>query len=615
MKPDAIINGNKPNITERIGKKALVTDGSMSIELSGRGLTELPSDLYNLKNPVVVEQIHRDFMNAGADLLQTNTVNANRLVLEKHGLADKVYEINRKGVWIARCVALHKCYVAAVVGPTNRFFKPIGVLTREEAFQVFTEQIIALLDGQPDCLLFKSFIDIEELEIAIDAAHFVNPNIPIIACKTFPEDGSLLSTSFPSTISQKLEEKGVMVLGANGTVGPQRMYDIVRALSVSSKPLIALPDTAIPVLEDGKATYNAEPEYVADVVRKFIAQGACIVGADGGATTEHIRAIATVARQFEVGYSPVIVKSPKEIEKPLNTHSSHSGFSQELGKKFVSTVEVEIPRGLEIDNVFKAATYLKEHGISAINIFDGARARVRINPISLSHLVQTTTGMECITHLACRDRNMVGLQADLIGADALGVHNILAITGDPTSIGDYPNATSVYDLDSIGLIRTIHSMNNGVDLSGNPIGKATNFLIGCAVNPTADNLEREVRRFEEKVNEGATVAFSQPLFELSVLEQFLEKTKHLQYHFILGIIPLRSLRHAEFLHYEVPGMKVPEWVRKELIQHSEAGDKVIDKGMNIAVEFLRKAKNSISGVYIMPPAKKYSVAIDILQSL
>lgn len=615
MKPDAIITNTKTSLVERIGNRPLVTDGSIPMELSLRGLTELPTDVYNLKNPVIVEQIHRDFMNVGAELLQTNTLNANRLVLERYGLADKVYEINRKGVWIARYVALHKCYVAAVVGPTNRFFKPIGSLSEEEAFQVFTEQIIALLDGVPDCLLFKSFINIKELEIAIDAAHFVNPAIPIIACKTFPEDGSVLATSFPSDIAKRLESKGVIALGANGTVGPQRMYDIVKSLSSSQRNLIALPDIAIPVLEDGKATYNAEPEYVAGVIRKFIAQGIHIVGADGGATVDHIKHIAQIAQSHEVGYEPVTVKQPKEINRKNNQHSNASLFSDSLGKKFVSTVEVEIPRGLDIETVFTAANYLKENGIDAINIFDGARARVRINPVSLSHLIQSNTGMECITHLACRDRNMVGLQSDLIGADALGVHNILAITGDPTSIGDYPNATSVYDLDSIGLIRTIKGMNNGEDLSGNPIGKSTNFLIGCAVNPTADNLEREIKRFEEKIEQGATVAFSQPLFEYSVLENFLEKTKHLSFHFILGIIPLRSLRHAEFLHYEVPGMVVPEWVRRELSEHTQSTENMIAKGMSISVDFLRQAKNSVSGIYIMPPAKKYSVTVDILQSI
>ncbi len=606
----------KTTLQERLSQDtAIVTDGSLSIELSKRGLTDIPIDVYNLKNPVSVEQIHRDFMEVGAELLQTNTLNANRLMLEQHGLADKVYEINRKGVWIARCVALHRCYVAAVVGPTGKFFTPVGTLTKEEAFQVFTEQIIALLDGQPDCLMFKSFIDIEELEIAIQAAKFVNPNFPMIACKTFPEDGSVLATSFPADIAQRLEHNGVIALGSNSTVGPQRMFDIVKAISTSNIPLVALPDTAIPVLEDGKALYNAEPEYVAHVVKKCIAQGARIVGADGGASVEHIRAIADIAALHKIGEGKVIIKSPKIIDSSLDTNATPSHFAQKIGKEFVSTVEIEIPRGLDIDNVVNTALYLKEHGVDAINIFDGARARVRINPIALSRLVQERTGIECITHFACRDRNMVGIQADLIGADALSVRNILAITGDPTSIGDFPNATSVYDLDAIGLIRTINKMNNGEDLHGNPIGKKTNFLISCAVNPTSHNIEREIRRFEQKIQEGATVAFSQPIFEYAVLEEFLERTKHLRFHFILGIIPLRSLRHAEFLHYEVPGMVVPDWVRKTIADNSHTIEHAAAKGMEIARTLLQKAKKDIAGVYIMPPAKKYSMAVEIIQSL
>lgn len=616
MKNQSFNAQTKTTLYDRLSQEiAIVTDGSLSLELSKRGLTESPPDVYNLKNPVAVEQIHREFMEVGAELLQTNTIHANRLMLEQHGLADKVYEINRKGVWIARYVALHRCYVAAVVGPTGRFFSPIGTLSKDEAFQVFTEQIIALLDGQPDCLIFKSFIDIEELEIAIQAAKFVNPAFPMIACKTFPEDGSVLATSFPADIAQRLRENGVIALGSNSTVGPQRMFDIVKSISAIDMPIVALPDTAIPVLEDGKELYNAEPEYVASVVKKFIAQGAKIVGADGGASVEHIKAIAQCAMEAKINEGKVLVKAPKIIDSSLAAAAPPSEFAKKIGNQFVSTVEVEIPRGLDIDAVLSAASYLKEHCVDAINIFDGARARVRINPISLSRLVQERTGIECITHFACRDRNMVGIQADLIGADALSVHNILAITGDPTSIGDFPNATSVYDLDAIGLIRTINKMNNGEDLHGNPIGRKTNFLISCAVNPTSHNIDREIRRFEQKIHEGATVAFSQPLFEYAVLEEFLERTKHLRYHFVLGIIPLRSLRHAEFLHYEVPGMVVPEWVRKSMAEHANSIEHAAAKGMEIARTLLQQAKKDIAGVYIMPPAKKYSMAVEIIQSL
>jgi homocysteine S-methyltransferase len=301
----------------------------------------------------------------------------------------------------------------------------------------------------------------------------------------------------------------------------------------------------------------------------------------------------------------------KEVNTLAADSDKVSSFAEKIGKKFLTTVEVEIPRGIDISNVIQAASYLKEQGIDAINVFDGARARVRINPIAASYMISSATGMECITHIACRDRNMVGLQSDLIGAYALGVKNILAVTGDPTSIGDYPFATSVYDVDSIGLIRAVNRMNHGMDLMGNPLGRSTRFLITCAANPAADDIEREIKRLEKKAQEGATMYFTQPVFDIKTLEYFLDATKHLSMQCILGIIPLRSIKHAEFLHYEVPGMVVPDWVRKKL---KDANTESGIEGMNIATEFLKQAKHLVQGVYIMPPAKKYEMAINILHA-
>ncbi|MFN8360440.1 MAG: bifunctional homocysteine S-methyltransferase/methylenetetrahydrofolate reductase [Candidatus Kapaibacterium sp.] len=603
---------SKLSFAERLGADSpLVTDGSVAYELSRRGFHELPADVFNLKNPVLVEHIYRDFLQAGAELLKTNTLLSNRIALEKYGLSDKVYEINRKGVWIARTVALHKGYVAGVVGPTGRFFKPIGTLTPEDARQVFIEQIIALLDGGAEVLMLKSFVDSDELEIAIDAAKFVNQDVPIIALKAFPEDGSVLATSFPADCARRMSERNVAAIGASSTVGPNRMLDIIRSMTVTSSPLCSLPDIAIPTLIDGRANYNAEPEYVASVAKKIIESGVTIIGADGGASIEHIRAIAEVAKTSVIGGNRVAVKTPKVVPTFENPPDERSNFAKNIGSKFMTTVEVEIPRGLEMSGVIAAAQFLKDSGIDAVNVFDGARARVRISPIAISHILQSTVGIECITHLACRDRNMVGLQSDLIGAYSLGLRNPLAVTGDPTSIGDYPNSTSVYDVDSIGLIRAIKRMNQGMDLMGNPLGKPTQFLITCACNPAADDLDREISRLEQKAAEGAEVVFSQPVFELNTLEHFLRRTEHLGLKFMLGIIPLRTARHAEFLHYEVPGMVVPEWVRRKMNQTTGV-EQSMEQGMKIAVEFLREAKPMISGVYIMPPAKKYQMAVEML---
>jgi homocysteine S-methyltransferase len=601
----------KVQFSDILGVKPIVTSGSIEIELQSRGYKDFPVEIYNLKNPVIVEHIYRDFLNAGATLLLTNTFHANRITLEQAGLSDKVYEINRKAVWIARTVALQNAYVAGVIGPTGKFFVPIGTLTEDEALQVFIEQAVALLDGGAELIMLKSFIDIIELEIAIKAIRSVHNDIPIIALKTFPEDGSVLATSYPSDIAYRLEQYGVLAIGSSGTVGPQRMCDIIRALSVTSTPLCALPEIAIPTLVDGRAVYNAEVAYVASVAVSLVQGGACIIGADGGASVQHIKAIADAVQNCIPGSSKYIPKMIKEVNTLAADSDKVSSFAEKIGKKFLTTVEVEIPRGIDISNVIQAASYLKEQGIDAINVFDGARARVRINPIAASYMISSATGMECITHIACRDRNMVGLQSDLIGAYALGVKNILAVTGDPTSIGDYPFATSVYDVDSIGLIRAVNRMNHGMDLMGNPLGRSTRFLITCAANPAADDIEREIKRLEKKAQEGATMYFTQPVFDIKTLEYFLDATKHLSMQCILGIIPLRSIKHAEFLHYEVPGMVVPDWVRKKL---KDANTESGIEGMNIATEFLKQAKHLVQGVYIMPPAKKYEMAINILHA-
>jgi len=591
-----------------LGTIPIIASGSIAMELSLRDKSDIPADIWNLKDPVTIESIYREFVDAGATLLLTNTLKSNRLALDAYSLSDKVYEINRKAVWIARTAALGKALVAGVIGPTGHFFSPIGDLTQEEAHQVFAEQAMALLDSGADIIMLSSFIDIEELIIAIDAVRALNTDIPIIALKSFPEDGTVLATSYPADIASRLQEKTLIALGSNGIVGPQRMTDILRALSGATIPLCILPDIAIPTLFHGRPNYNAEPEYVASVAVKLVRQGACIIGADGGATVEHIRAIAKAVSNEIPGSEKIDPKPSKTIDVHPLESDKKSQFAQNIESKFLTTVEVEIPRGLDMSSVLEASRFLNDNGIDAVNVFDGARARVRINPITASHMIMQETGMECITHMACRDRNMVGLQSDLIGAYSLGVRNILAVTGDPTTIGDYPFATSVYDVDSIGLCRALNHMNQGRDLLGNALGRATQFTIACAVNPCADDMETELNRLRKKVEEGASIAFTQPVFDMDTLSLFLDNIKLLNISIMLGIIPLRSARHADFLHYEVPGMIVPSWVRKAM---HNAGNSAGEIGLNIATELLSQAKEHVQGVYIMPPAKRYDMAIDM----
>ncbi|MFM7774140.1 MAG: methylenetetrahydrofolate reductase, partial [Candidatus Kapaibacterium sp.] len=343
-------------------------------------------------------------------------------------------------------------------------------------------------------------------------------------------------------------------VGSNGTVGPQRMVSIIQALGNPAVPMCALPDIGIPTVSGGRTMYHADPAYVSSVARRLVEQGVCIIGADGGATTEIVKAVADATRHVVVGSNVVALRVQETRPAPDVPEEPASRIATDIMTRYVSTVELDVPRGSDMSALIESASYLKANGVDAVNISDGARARLRINPIALSSAIQSQTGMECITHMACRDRNMVALQSDLLAAHALGLRNVLAVTGDPTHIGDFPLATSVYDIDSIGLIRAVSRMNEGRDLSGNLLGTTTRFSISCAVNPLADDLDLEIARLERKVEEGCTIAFSQPLFELDVLERFRTRISHLPVRFMLGVIPLRTIRHAEFLHYEVPGM-------------------------------------------------------------
>lgn len=607
---------------DNLGTATFVADGSMAIELARRGFAERPCDRYNLSNPREVERIHEEFLNAGATLLQSNTLHSNRYALESSMLSARVHELNRKGVWQARAAAQSdqrtamRAVVAGVVGPTGgRMLAPLGPLTLDDVRAAFVEQVGALLAAQADLIILKSFIDLDELEAAIDAVRRLSLDVPLVALKSFPEDGSVLAGPFPGRVADRLTQHGITALGSNGTVGPQRMVSIIESLRVSTVPLVALPDVGIPTIVDGLPVYNAEPSYVAASARRLVEHGAAIIGADGGASLEHTRAIAEAVDGIVIGSAAVVVRAAAAGALQPALEAVEAPFHAALGTRFVTTVELDIPRGLDMTSVIDGARYLREHGIDAVNVSDGARARLRMNPIAISAMVQERTGMECITHFACRDRNMVALQSDILGAHALGLRSFLAVTGDPTHIGDFPSATSVYDVDSIGLVRALGHMNRGMDLMGNPLGAPTGFCIACAVNPAADDIEREVDRLAAKAEQGAHVAFSQPIFDGELLDRFLDRITDIDIHVILGVIPLRTIRHAEFLHYEVPGMTIPSWVRERMRTAGSDTEAATAVGIDLAVDFLGAVRDRVAGVYLMPPFKKYDIAVRILDRL
>ena len=579
---------------------------------------EPPHDLQNLRNPDIVERIHREYVEAGAEIIQTNTFSANRYRLAEFHLEHQYEEINRAGVEIARRAAGDAVYVAGSVGPTGKLLEPIGKVRREDARGAFRDQIEVLAKAGIDLLILETFVSLGELDEAIEAAKEVT-DLPIVAQKTFPEDGSILSGSFPVEVVEHLLGKGVDVVGANCTVGPQRMFSLIRNMYKDGVVLSAQPAAGIPTLLDGRSIYHATPDYLAQYAKELLQAGVTLVGACCGSTPSHIRAIRHVLDDMKTAGLRPTIEAREARKEPAVTQigreaaagpARRSRFAENLGRKFVVSVELDVPRGFDMSTVIEGARYLSNAAVDAINITDGARARLRVGPVVLAHQVQTQAGIEAMMHLATRDRNMISLQSELMNAHLLGIRNVLCITGDPTRIGDYPQATSVFDIDSSGLIRAAQAMNRGTDLMGNNLGEATSFCIACAANPVAGNMDGELRKLEKKIEAGAQVVYTQPLYAMQTLEEFLRRIEGWRIPVMLGILPLRSYRHAEFLHNEIPGMHIPIDVRNHL---RAAGEQGAARGVELATSFLRGAKSGVSGVYLMPPFRKYDLVPLILE--
>ncbi|HTP13668.1 MAG TPA: bifunctional homocysteine S-methyltransferase/methylenetetrahydrofolate reductase [Bacteroidota bacterium] len=608
----------KEDFRHRIKHGPILCDGAIGTLLDLYEYEELPHEIQNLKNPDIIERIHREYIEAGAEIIQTNTFSANRVRLAQYRLEDKLEEINRRGVEIARSAAGDTVYVAGSVGPTGKVLEPIGKLKLSEARDAFKEQIDVLLKAGVDLLMLETFVSLHELGEALAAAKEL-ATIPIVAQKTFPEDGSILAGSFPVEVAEYLLSRGADVVGANCTVGPQRMFSLIRNMYKDGVVLAAQPAAGIPTLLNGRALYHATPDYLAQYAKELLQAGVTLIGSCCGSTPAHTRAIRQVMDEIgdvrpsiQVREQPGAAKrvTVKAQDQQGSEVDHRSEFAKNLGKKFLLSVELDIPRGLDMSSVVEGTRYLKTFGVDAINITDGARARLRMSSIAISSLIRQHVGVETMTHLTTRDRNMIGLQAELLSAYALGLKNILCVTGDPTNIGDYPQATSVFDVDSSGLIRAAASMNQGRDLLGNSIEQRTSFLIACAANPVADNMDAELAKIEKKAEAGAHIIYTQPLYELRTLEQFLKRIEQYKLPIMLGLLPLRSYKHAEFLHNEIPGMVIPERILEQL---RRAGEKAGSLGIEIATKFLDEAKSNVAGVYLMPPFKKYEMIPQILE--
>lgn len=605
---------------ERLKKGTMLCDGAMGTLLYSRGTGfEHPFDELNLSKPELVQRVHQDYIKAGAEIIETNTFGGNRFRLGAHDMPGKVREINIRGARIAREareIEGEPVFVAGSIGPLGRPLAPIGKITVKQAFEAFQEQAEALVEGGVDLFIIETFSDLVEIKEAIRAVRGVS-KLPIIAQMTFTEEGLTLMGHTPSEIAKELEKMKVDVIGVNCSVGPQKVLDAIYQMKkVTSFKLSAQPNAGFPRFVDGRFIYLSSPEYFAEYTKRFLSAGVAIVGGCCGTTPQHIQAMAKVLKEEQSGSNENtgVIEVERELEEQITVEEliEPSTFASKLKEKFVISVELDPPRGVNPKKVLRHAQLIRDRGIDAVNIADSPMARVRMGCLSLAALVKQQVGLEVILHLTCRDRNLMGLQSDLIGAHALGIRSILAVTGDPPRLGDYPHATAVYDVDSIGLVKIINKLNQGMDWAGNSIGSPTSFCTGVGVNPNALDYEKEMERLKQKVEAGADFIFTQPLYDSETLSAFLERAQGLNVPILVGLLPLHSFRQAEFLHNEVPGITIPQNIRDRI---KGAGEKGIEEGISIAKEFLEEIGQNISGIYLVPSFGKVELALEVVEGI
>ncbi|RME42056.1 MAG: bifunctional homocysteine S-methyltransferase/methylenetetrahydrofolate reductase [Chloroflexi bacterium] len=605
---------------ERLQQGPILCDGAMGTQLYARGIPfEHCFDELNLRNPGIVRGIHLDYIRAGAEIIETNTFGANRIRLAKHDLEDKVREINRRGAEIARECAGRSdqpVYVAGSVGPLGKPLMPYGSISTQSAYEAFREQIEGLIEGGVDLLILETFPDLREMEQAVAAAKAV-AEVPIIAQMTFGEDGTTIRGDEPAGIVARLEELGVDIIGANCSVGSQPMLAVVEQMAaVSSTPLSAQPNAGFPAYIEGRFVYLSSPEYMAGYAKRMVEAGAVIVGGCCGTTPEHIARMRDAIQDLrppELRRTTVTITFPEPpplVAAPLREPTT---LARKLGHEFVVTVEIDPPKGFNLGKVIPKLTELKESGVvDAVNIADSPRAQARMSAAAMATLVQNQLGMETILHVTCRHRNLVALHSELLGAHAMGVRNIFIVMGDPPRIGDYPDATAVSDIVPSGLIRLVKGFNQGVDMTGKPIEEPTSFFVGAAFDPGAENLDRELRVLDKKIDSGADFLLTQPVYDPEVIERVLRRIGEFPVPVIMGVLPLYNHRHADFLHHEVPGISIPDHVRQRL---KEAGDDGLDMGIQLTHELLKAVRDYIHGAYVMPPFGRYDVVAEVARAV
>jgi methionine synthase / methylenetetrahydrofolate reductase(NADPH) len=608
------------DLLARLKTSPVLCDGAMGTLLYAKGVfINRCYDELNLSQPDLIRGIHHEYLQAGAEIIETNTFGGNAVRLARHSIANQVRDINLAGARIARETAKSfDVWVGGAVGPLGIRIEPLGKMSFEEARAAFRDQIAALVEGGVDVIILETFGYLEELHQAMLAARDVTAKIPLIAQVTMDEDGNCLDGSTPETLVPRLEEWGADVIGCNCSVGPVAMLDTVERLrAATSLPLAAQPNAGIPRSVEGRNIYLCSPEYMASYARKFVAAGVRLIGGCCGTTPEHIQVMKSALRVGEArakAASAQVKKTAGPVAAPAVPLERRSRLGAKLAAgEFVTMVEIVPPKGTDIRKEIEGARFLQSVGVDAINIPDSPRASARMRNQALSLLMQRDVGIEAILHYTCRDRNVLCIQSDLLGAAATGIHNLICITGDPPKMGDYPDATAVFDVDAIGLVNIVHSLNRGLDIGNNPIGTGTAFVIGVGANPGVSNLDEEVRRFAYKVEAGAEYAVTQPVFDLSLLENFLRRVEHHRIPIVAGIWPLVSVRNAEFMKNELR-VSVPDAIM-ERMGRAENPEAARAEGVAIAREMLRAVRGLVQGAQISAPQGRYSAAVDVLEAL
>jgi homocysteine S-methyltransferase len=612
----------RQELKERLKDNVLLFDGAFGTMLYAHGIfINRCYDELNLSMPHLIKQIHTEYVEAGADCIETNTFGANRFKLEAHGFKDKLSAINYEGARLAREVAGSDILVAGSIGPLGIKLEPWGPTSMEDAKQAFKEQALALKNGGVDLFILETFTDLGCIQQAIHAIR-ETCDLPIIASMTVGDDGNLIYGSSPETFTGKLDRWDVDVIGLNCSVGPHYMLQTLeKMIKLTGKPISAVPNAGMPRIIEGRNIYLTSSEYMAEYARRFIQVGVKIVGGCCGTTPAHIKAmrsaVTSIIPHRRPSVSDLELKTEKETDKKAEpipmAEKSRLGQKMAAGE-FVTSVEITPPRGCDPTKILEAAKRLKENNVDAVNVPDGPRALTRMSAQHLGCLIEKQVGMETVLHYTCRDRNLLGMMSDMLGLYAVGIRNLLLITGDPPKMGDFPDATAVFDVDAIGLTNMVNHLNHGVDLGGNRIGKPTGYLVGVGLNPTAVDTDEEIRRFEWKVKAGAEFAITQPVFDVDKLLDFLERIKHVRIPVIAGIWPLVSLRNAEFMNNEVPGVFVPDDIL-ERMRKTKSKEEALNEGITIAKEMVCRIKDRVEGIQVSAPFGKIKHALSVLAVL